>query len=906
MSEIARLYATIGANTQEFERATQRVERTAHSVGSTLRNLAALAAGAFAGAAVIDGARQFDRSLANIRSILGATAEETRALGAELNRIGARSTLGPQAVAAAYYDIVSGVQDATTHMAILTAAMNVAEAGQANLTTTTGGLVAVMNAYGLGASEATRVGDVFTRTVGVGVGTMDEFVSAMSPISTLARQAGVEFDDLGAMMAYMTAQGVGASMSATQIRAALTALIRPSTEMQRGLRRIGVESGIAAIRQYGLAGTLRLLADTTEGGALGMGQMLGSVEALNAALVLAGPDFESFLENFSSGLEGSTEAARALQLDSASAQFDQLKASIEGLAIAVGTVALPVANAIATLASQVVGAVLEAAPKILDALGRWFEWVPGLLEGTRVNIEADLATLGAGLANFMQDGWTQEMTDALKNIFTEIGQTVARLALGFIQTFKDIMRDLDIPQPIRDVVNLFLGPLERGLQALSELDWGKLALLGIAITGLGGGLRILSGALTMVGKVMIFELLASGLRQIQELIEAAEQGNWGEVLRNLAEAIVVLGGALIGLKALGFLAGAGGLSGLIFGAGGAAGAAATGAGGAAAGAAAGAGGGLLGRLLGTVGGVAAGALASPIGVATLVVGTLALGAAATAELNNWLNRALNPEPTIIGEISSERLAQLQEERNFIEGMRDALTGGQLTPEQAAWWRGEGEPVGPPAPGAARPRGTDMGPFWWQGPNYGLEQALRADDFLDIPTGTIPLSIPSDDRAVIEQGLLVPAEQFNLLMTGVDLTPTAADAISTGVDLTPTAAAIIARGINLNVPANMGQIIGEADDWAALMAGANAASRRGAGGGIGMRDSGGPGQAGVPYLIGRGAQPELFVPNTAGRFYPAGTYSGGGDVVIPVTLTLDGRTIYQTVVRERERDNRRAW
>ena len=34
-----------------------------------------------------------------------------------------------------------------------------------------------------------------------------------------------------------------------------------------------------------------------------------------------------------------------------------------------------------------------------------------------------------------------------------------------------------------------------------------------------------------------------------------------------------------------------------------------------------------------------------------------------------------------------------------------------------------------------------------------------------------------------------------------------------------------------------------------------------------RDVGGPGLAGMPYLIGRGAQPELFVPQTNGQFIP---------------------------------------
>lgn len=48
--------------------------------------------------------------------------------------------------------------------------------------------------------------------------------------------------------------------------------------------------------------------------------------------------------------------------------------------------------------------------------------------------------------------------------------------------------------------------------------------------------------------------------------------------------------------------------------------------------------------------------------------------------------------------------------------------------------------------------------------------------------------------------------------------------------------------------------------------------------IGIRDSGGPGQAGQPVMIGKGAQPELFVPSTAGNFYPAGSYGGGPDTL----------------------------
>lgn len=42
---------------------------------------------------------------------------------------------------------------------------------------------------------------------------------------------------------------------------------------------------------------------------------------------------------------------------------------------------------------------------------------------------------------------------------------------------------------------------------------------------------------------------------------------------------------------------------------------------------------------------------------------------------------------------------------------------------------------------------------------------------------------------------------------------------------------------------------------------------------GPRDRGGHGSPGMAYAIGTGAQPELFVPSTAGEFYPAGEWGG---------------------------------
>jgi len=45
--------------------------------------------------------------------------------------------------------------------------------------------------------------------------------------------------------------------------------------------------------------------------------------------------------------------------------------------------------------------------------------------------------------------------------------------------------------------------------------------------------------------------------------------------------------------------------------------------------------------------------------------------------------------------------------------------------------------------------------------------------------------------------------------------------------------------------------------------------------IPTRDSGGSGSAGTPYMIGKGAQPELFIPDSNGTFIPNADKLGGG-------------------------------
>lgn len=368
---IAELLVTVGADISGMQRGLSQVGRDIRGTESGLARLGgslqrvgraatvggAILAGAL-GASVLQ-AVEFDTAMTNARSVLGITADEMAGVNAQVLALGSASVAGPQAAAEAYYDIVSGVQDASTHMAILEAAIATSEAGAANLQATTNGLVGVMNAYGGSADDAGHYSDVLTRTVGVGVGTMDDFVAALGPIAGIASQVGVSFDEISGAAALMTTQGFSAAQAGTRIQAAITALIKPNEDMSAALAEMGFESGEAAIEQLGLVGALDALRDAVGGSTDKMAGALGTTEALGAALALTADDAGEFMGAFASGVEGATDAARQIQLEGVQNQFALLKSQVSGLAITVGEKLLPVLSDIVTKATPIVEKITE-------------------------------------------------------------------------------------------------------------------------------------------------------------------------------------------------------------------------------------------------------------------------------------------------------------------------------------------------------------------------------------------------------------------------------------------------------------------------------------------------------------------------------------------------------------------
>ena len=523
-TQVASLFGLLEIDDSDWTRKLQNANQGIANLGSSLQNIgrnmtlatAPIAAGL--GASVMS-AMNFESAMTNAGAVLGLSADEMQGLNAQVLRIGRNSRKGPQAAAEAFYDIVGGVADASTHMAILEAAIATSEAGNADLAGTTQALISVMNSYGYSAQDASYVSDVLTRTVGVGVGPMDEFGGALGQTAGLASSVGISFDDLGAMMGYMTTQGVSASQAGTQLTAMMTALLNPNERMKAALAELGVESGTAAIQMYGLDGVFRELNQRSPTFQSGMAGALGSVEALRGVTAMGSDSAVAAMDAFAQSLEGATDAAREIQRQSLEAHLALLRSQIDGVSITIGNVLIPAFN-------DVVKAILP----VVDQLAVWMTQNP---EATRGLVLLAGAAAVAGPILFILGTAIKGITMAVGLLLSPLGMTA--IAIGGILWAANegypgglIALFNDASVAARQLAVIGLAVLTRASQV------ARLAVLGV-VTILQRALGEINTFISRVGEALsVYGNLGS---QFGTIVNLAQGRSVGEIIGVVGNAI---------------------------------------------------------------------------------------------------------------------------------------------------------------------------------------------------------------------------------------------------------------------------------------------------------------------------------------------------------------------------------
>lgn len=306
----------------------------------------------------------FEDGLAKVSTLVDTASVDMDQLGDSLLDLSAKYGLEASNLAESAYNAISSNnalgKDTEGLMKVLESSAKLAKAGFTDVDTATSATLKTLNAYGLGVESVDRIQKVLIQTQNTGITTVGELGAVLAQVTPSAAAVGIQFEEVGAALATMTAQGTPAAQATTQLNAVITAFLKPTKEMKSGLSEIAAEMikngqlvgenadlyvhyqnriqeiaeeigtlnletkegndryaelrkalqechkemdsvtgemSLQILEVNGLQGTLELLNKEFDGSANQMAAALGSSEALKASLAITGKNAETFTSN---------------------------------------------------------------------------------------------------------------------------------------------------------------------------------------------------------------------------------------------------------------------------------------------------------------------------------------------------------------------------------------------------------------------------------------------------------------------------------------------------------------------------------------------------------------------------------------------------------------------------------
>jgi len=288
-----------------------------------LKSLTALS-GAFTDAG--RNALEFGQTVQEINSIAPRTAEATLILKNELIALSNEFGGSAQNNARAFYNIVSaGVKGTTKQLQTLEIANKAAVAGLVDIDTSARVLVASVNSYATSNLTAAQASDILFNTVKEGITTFGELADNIGTVAPLASAAGVKFSELSGTLAFLTKSGIRTDKAATQLRATITGVIKPSEGAKKAAKDMGIEFSTSAIKSKGFGAFLGDIIKKTGGSEKALAKLFPNVRALSGVISIAKGDFNDFNRILESTANASGSTADALKTIQESAAFQQKK-----------------------------------------------------------------------------------------------------------------------------------------------------------------------------------------------------------------------------------------------------------------------------------------------------------------------------------------------------------------------------------------------------------------------------------------------------------------------------------------------------------------------------------------------------------------------------------------------------
>ena len=430
------------------------------------------------GVSAIKAGSEFSAQMSRVQAIAGATGDELKKLNKLAIQLGADTSFSASEAAAGMENLASAGFAVNDIMSAMPGLLDLAAVSGGDVAAASEIAASALNAFGLEASEASHVADVFARAAADTNAEALDMGEAMKYVGPVAKAMGLSLEETAASIGIMSDAGIKGGQAGTALRGALARLAKPTKVMKETMDELGLSFYDAEGNMLPLADTIAMLQDKTSGLTQeqrnnAMVTLFGQ-ESLSGmlALVEAGPEK---LDALTGSLVNSDGAAK----DMADTMLNNLQGALDELSGSFETLQITIFQSGETPLKELAEKGTEYINRLTSAFAGKDQMIADMeaIGMTAQDMGFDVEASSGGFEKFAEEALTivDEMLngfiDSLPQIMEAVGSMMSTIGMAIVERIPDlIVMGIDIVMSLANgLVTAFPMILDAGFKAIQAL-----------------------------------------------------------------------------------------------------------------------------------------------------------------------------------------------------------------------------------------------------------------------------------------------------------------------------------------------------------------------------------------------------------------------------------------------------
>lgn len=331
------------------------------------------------GTAAVAVGNKFESAMSRVGAISAATGDQMEELTDQAMELGASTAFSASEAAAGMENLASAGFTVEEIMEAMPGLLDLAASSGAELATASEIAASAIRGFGLEASSATHVADVFAEAAARTNAQTEDMGEAMKYIAPVAKAMGQNLEETAAAIGIMSDAGIKGSQAGTALRGALSRLAKPTEAMIATMESLGLSFYDAQGNMLPLNGIISELEQNTahltqEQRNHALVTLFGqnSLSGMLALMERGSGELINLTESFKAA-DGAAASMAETMLDNTAGSLEEMMGAVETLMINIQQVLAPVitkvANGISNLINKFNGMSEEAQKAIVVFAG---------------------------------------------------------------------------------------------------------------------------------------------------------------------------------------------------------------------------------------------------------------------------------------------------------------------------------------------------------------------------------------------------------------------------------------------------------------------------------------------------------------------------------------------------------